>query len=437
MYRVQARLVKFNSVCGLLSSRGLLSLSALFKKRGMLAALVAVLLSGAISGEWTVARAAVLQASTAVHTRVATKQCPSGEDAASTLGESSSLLQQGQFQEAADTLQPLAKLQCDPRASLLLAAALENMGQLAGAEEALSTAHATWPGNNSIAASLAREYISNSQVDKAVAALDHFHAVATTPPQEMEAAAVAWIAGHQLQSAEQAARVNYRAYPSVQSLLLLANVIQLEGRYKDVIALMQGKRTEYAQSAPFFVTLAESEFDANIFGAARADLEQAVKLNASLYQAHYLLGNVLMKQGELDAAAAEYRKAIALAPDQPRTYYQLALVLRAKQQDADEESLLAKAMEIDNHYALAHAEMGRILLNQNRLQDAVVQLNLAVDDNPTLEQPYNLLARAYDRLGDTEKAAAMATQLAAVRAANHKSSPVQSMGKASSDAARP
>ena len=144
-----------------------------------------------------------------------------------------------------------------------------------------------------------------------------------------------------------------------------------------------------------------------------------------------------MKQGELDGAAAEYRDAIGLAPDQPRTYYQLALVLRAKQKDAEEETLLVKATAIDSHFALAHAEMGRILLNQNRLPEAVTQLNLAVDDNPTLEQPYNLLARAYDRLGDADKAQAMAKRLLAVRAANHSGIKASGMGKDTAPATQP
>ena len=391
----------------------------------MTAALVAV---GLVEG-LTVAGAAALHAAKAKDAiQHAKPACSSAQQANETLGEASTFLQQARYSEAANTLQPLVALKCDPRASLLLAASFEAMGEITKAEDTLTAAHAVWPDNNSVAASLAREYTSTHQVDRAVQALDHFHATESTPPQEMEAAVVAFIAGHRLPSARTVAQVNYRVNPTLQSLLLLANTLQLEGVYKDVIALLQGKRNEYAQSAPFLVTLAESEFDANMFDDARHNLEDALKHDSSLYQAHYVLGNVLMKQGELDAAASEYRLAIGLAPQQPRTYYQLALVLRAKQQDAEEESLLQKATEIDSHFALAHAEMGRILLNQNRLPEAVTQLNLAISDNPTLEQPYNLLARAYDRLGDTVKASAMAKRLVAVRAANHKSAQTSGMG---------
>jgi Flp pilus assembly protein TadD len=357
------------------------------------------------------------------------KRCPSQQDSESALEQASIFLQQAQYSEASKTLQPLARLHCEPRASLLLAAALEGSGDLSNAEKTLEQAHSVWPSNDSIAASLAREYMSTGQVDKAASALDHFHATAATPPQEMEEAVIAWLASHQLASARSVAQIAYNAHPSLRSLLLLANSLQLEGRYKDVIALLQGKRAGYAQAPAFLVTIAESEYDANIFDAARQDLEHAIELDHTMYQAHYLLGNVLMKQGDVDAAGAEYRVAIELAPEQARTHYQLALVLRAKQDAAGEESELAMTLAIDDHYALAHAEMGRILLNQNRLPEAVAQLNLAIEDNPNLEQPYNLLARAYNRLGDIDKASAAARRLAAVRAANHKGSDGRTKGQ--------
>ncbi len=381
------------------------------------------LVAVSFNGSFAAAGVADFQAGEGSPSSSARSTCPSAQSANQTLGEASGLLQQSQFSMAADLLQPLAAARCEPAASLLLAASFEGLGDTAKAENILAGALQRWPTNNSIAASLARDYMSTKQVEEAVKALAHFKPSAATPQQEMEAATVVYLAGHRLASAEVVARLDYRAHPSVQSLLLLANTIQLEGRYKDVIALLQGKRAEYSQSAPFFVTLAESEFDANMFDDARQDLAQAVKLDASLYQAHYLLGNVFMKQGEFDAASSEYHTAMGLAPNQPRTYYQLALVLRAKQQDADEEALLLKAIEIDSHFTLAHAELGRILLNQNRLAEAVAELNLALQNNPLLEQPYNLLARAYGRLGDTEKANAMATQLSAVRATNHQKTP--------------
>ena len=58
----------------------------------------------------------------------------------------------------------------------------------------------------------------------------------------------------------------------------------MQGRYKDVITLLDAKRTAYGSSALFLVTVAESEYDGKMFGAARTDLERAVELQPDLYQ---------------------------------------------------------------------------------------------------------------------------------------------------------
>jgi Flp pilus assembly protein TadD len=357
-------------------------------------------------------------------------QCPPAAQIDLALSQASRLLEQAEYDAAAEKLQPLAALSCDARVSLLLAAAFDDSAQAARAQSALQQAQAVWPGNNSIAASLAREDMAAGHVDAAVQALAHFSPNPTTPLQELDAAAIILLAGHRLVAAHNAAAVAYKAHPSIHSILLLANTMQLEGRYKDVIALLDSKRKSYPQSASFLVTLAESEYDADMLDPARRDLERSLELDRTLYQAHYVLGNVLMKQGDIDGASASYRTAISLAPDQPRTYYQLALALRARRDEAGEQALLEKAISIDSHYAAAHSELGRIYLNQNRLAEAVAELNSAIESNSTLEQPYNLLARAYERLGETEKADAMAKRLVAIRAEKHKGEQPQGVAHA-------
>ncbi len=297
----------------------------------------------------------------------------------------------------------------------------------------MQEAHAIWPANTAIATTLAREYLSENRPQKAASALDHFRPAPSTPWQEIQVAGIVYLTNHQLAAAETLAKAGYKAYPSIDSLLLWANVLQLEGRYKDVIAALNAERGNYNDSSSFLITLAESEFDASIYDASRSDVERAISLDPSRYQAHYLLGNVLLKLGESELATAEYRTSLNLAPNQPRTYYHLALALRAEHKEADEVEILAKAIALDNQYALAHCELGRILLDQGRLTDAVTELNLAIQDNASSEQAYSLLSRAYERLGDTAKSEAMAEQLAIVRRSNHK---VSQKGSLPEDTAR-
>jgi tetratricopeptide (TPR) repeat protein len=236
--------------------------------------------------------------------------------------------------------------------------------------------------------------------------------------QEMELAVVVFLAGHRLMSAHEVAEIAYRTYPSVHSLLLLANTLQLEGRFKEVIQLLGDQRKNYAQSPDFLITLAESEYDDILYDTARDDLEHAITLNRNSYQVHFLLGNVLFKLNAVDKAIGEYHLAISLAPNQPRPYYQLALALQANNDEASEESVLTQAIAADDHFAPAHVEMGRILMNQGRFSDAVVHLNLAIQENPSSEQAYFQLVKAYAQLGEKDKSKEMAKRLVAARNAN-------------------
>jgi predicted Zn-dependent protease len=331
-------------------------------------------------------------------------------------------MQQGNFTQARDLLGPLSNQLCDPRVSLLLAGAYEAGGDLPSAEQTLVRAHTAWPANNSIAASLAREYMGNHQVDKAAQALAHFRPTPTIPLQEMEVAVVVFIASHQLVAAQAVAQAAYKADPSAHSLVTLANTMQLQGKFKDVVALLNSKRQMYTESSAFLITLAESEYDSVLYDAARDDLQHAIALDANSYQAHFLLANALVKLGNVDQAISEYRVAIGLSPEQPRTYCQLALALQSKQDQAGAEEQLAKALSMDGRYGPALIEMARIRLSQNHPDEAVTQLNVAVEDNPSSEQAYFLLAKAYAQLGDKQKSEEMAKRLVSVRNANWKSS---------------
>lgn len=353
----------------------------------------------------------------------AASACQASPDRDAALSRALSAMQQARYVEAVEALQPFSSTPCDPHAVMLLAAAYEGSGDAADAQRALQQGHTAFPADNDIAASLARLYLAANDKQSAARALEHFQPSPETPWREIQLATVVFLANHQLQQAHASAASGFKLYPSIDSLLLLANTLQLEGRYKEVIALLNGQRAAYSGSAPFLVTLAQSEYDAAMYDPAQVDVQGANTLDPKIYAAHYLLGNLLLKTGQPDLAAEEYRTAMQLSPEQPRTYYYLALALRAQHKEGDEEEVLRKAIALDNQYALAHCELGRILLNANRVNDAVAELLAAVADNAASEQAYYLLSRAYSRLGDQEKANSMATRLAAVRKANHTAQP--------------
>ncbi len=149
------------------------------------------------------------------------------------LGKAGVWMGQSQYQAVAALLQPISD--CDPKVNLLLSAAAEGEGDSAKAIALLQRAHSIWPANNTIAASLARQYLAGKELDKAVTALAHFHVTAETPEQEIQMAAVVYLAAHQLAQAQTMAEAAYKYYPSIRTLLLLANTLQMQGRFRTSI----------------------------------------------------------------------------------------------------------------------------------------------------------------------------------------------------------
>src|ERR1700678_1759039 len=241
IYKTPTRRVRSNSVCASPS-------------RSKPALTVALVTAVSLCGSGAAARAAEdsqetnAQAASRAHPK-AGKRCPSQAQIDTTLANASAFMQQGNFKATVDLLGPFSTQLCDPRVSLLLAGALELGGDLPSAEQPLLLAHTASPANNSIAASLARQYMGNHQVDKAAQVLAHFHPTPTTPLQELEVAVVVFITSHELVAAQTAAQAAYKADPSARSIVTLANTMQLQGKFKDVVALLNAKRQRYAESS--------------------------------------------------------------------------------------------------------------------------------------------------------------------------------------------
>ncbi len=336
--------------------------------------------------------------------------CPAAHDIDALLATASSLLEQGRFSEAVTALQAKSPPGCDPRVSLLLAAAFEGSGDTPAAVRVLEQAIAVWPANSSIATSLARYYLRAGDTAKAEQAIEQCKPDDSTPLRELQMMAMVYLENQNLPRAKTVAVLAYRRYPSEETLLFTANVLQLQGRDQDVLALLQKERPAYSNSAPFLITIAESEYDGSMYAPAREDLKRAVVLNARSYPAHYLLANVLVQTGDIDGGIREYHTAIELAPQQPRTYYRLGLALEKKVDNAGARNQFQRSLAVDGHYAPAYCELGKLELRANHLQDAADDLSRAIEYNPSLQESYFLLVQVYARMGERDKSRAVMDQ---------------------------
>jgi protein O-GlcNAc transferase len=174
---------------------------------------------------------------------------------------------------------------------------------------------------------------------------------------------------------------------------------------------------EFERSAQLDPTLPDPAYTLGViymqqgkFPEAASQLQRATTLQPANGDAWALLGSVLKDSGDPKGATEALQRAIALQPNQPSLHVQLAAL---ESQAGDREAAAAErkiaadlSREANSRQRAGFAlNSGRVLLQQNKLDDAILQLNTAAQADPTLVEPHSLLAEAYGRQGKSADAA--------------------------------
>jgi tetratricopeptide (TPR) repeat protein len=201
---------------------------------------------------------------------------------------------------------------------------------------------------------------------------------------------------------------------------------------------------------------------------AKRYLGQAIAANKDAAEAHGSLGAVHTSAGDLNAAAACYAKALALAPDHPGIHYAYAMLLQSLGRNAEAIEHLRRAVSgrpdhIDAHFALgnllyaggqdagaiacylrvlqfsprhpeAHNNLGNVYQRQGLTERAITHYKTAIEINPSYPDPYGNLGNAYlvlDRLEESIETNRRALELKPSRFGSHNNQGValQALGR--------
>jgi spermidine synthase len=114
---------------------------------------------------------------------------------------------------------------------------------------------------------------------------------------------------------------------------------------------------------------------------------------------HNVLGLARAEAGDLEAASAEFRRALQLAPDNALTHWHLGAALASQGMPIDAALHLARAVELDPANSRAHADLGLVLAVQGRLDEAIGHLEKAIALDPESPEARRNLAVIEQRLG--------------------------------------
>ncbi|HEX4321298.1 MAG TPA: hypothetical protein VHZ52_10365, partial [Acidobacteriaceae bacterium] len=163
-----------------------------------------------------------------------------------------------------------------------------------------------------------------------------------------------------------------RALTQVEFDAERGDVLACVGRKQEARALLQSVMTADAQNAEAREAMGSLELHANDQAAARKWYEEAVRLHSQSYLAHYYYATLSFAAGSADAQIeTSLRMAIQLEPNFAPAYDQLAQWYSRKNEKLDEaQSLERMAIQLDHANLFYRLNAASLCMVRNKLDDA-------------------------------------------------------------------
>ncbi|MBN1516200.1 tetratricopeptide repeat protein [Candidatus Sumerlaeota bacterium] len=119
--------------------------------------------------------------------------------------------------------------------------------------------------------------------------------------------------------------------------------------------------------------------------------EHTLAVTEMNYVIQYELGLVLWQQGEAEAAADHFNRALEIWPGYPDANVNMAVILMTRNQFEKALTHLQRALQANPNYDKAHYNMGALFQAQGKLDPAMAAYQQAVRCNPNHAGAYNNL----------------------------------------------
>ncbi len=122
------------------------------------------------------------------------------------------------------------------------------------------------------------------------------------------------------------------------------------------------------------------------------------------YEYHYMLGNSLLREGELDEAITHFKKSINLNPGFSESYTNLGFALERSGSPADALNNYKKSLSLDPEDYVAQTNIGRIYYIKGEYTKAITEYKKAIEMKSDYPHAHEGLGVTYYRQGNTGRA---------------------------------
>lgn len=295
-----------------------------------------------------------------------------------------------------------------------LGAALARLGRYPEAIEQYRHALKLSPGDSRIRMNLAIAYYKSDMLAEAIHELASLHESAAGNEQILMLLSDCYFRlGENRKVVEllrpvAASSVDNRAILYLLGTALIRDNQIVEGQAFIEQLLRQG------ESAETQLLIGTTQLMSGQYAEAEKTLARAVSLNPELPEVFAYYGTALMKAGDAEAAGRAFRQELARDPGSYLANLNLGCLLRDRGKLDEAMPRLRRAREIRPHAAQAQLELGKAYLAASRWPEAAAELESAARENPESIEVHQALADVYERMkrpADRDAQRAMAQRL--------------------------
>ena len=195
-----------------------------------------------------------------------------------------------------------------------------------------------------------------------------------------------WLAGDLVKS-----RLILQSVSVLASVALLAQTARQLGYWQNTRTLFEHADQVTPRNYMAITVLGSLLAKEHQYDAAVADYQTALRYQPTFPEAHFFMGAARAEQGRLDEAIAEYQQALWFKPTQEQTHIFLGIALgKQKKYDAASAHYTA-ALKLNPDSAVAQNNLARIYHTQGRFDAAIAHYQAALETDPKLALAHNNL----------------------------------------------
>jgi tetratricopeptide (TPR) repeat protein len=282
-----------------------------------------------------------------------------------------------------------------------------NENNLQVAESQLESASQLHPQDSRVWLALAQTYFKLHKLPSAQTAAGKAEALATDP-LVIRGLAVYYSGASNSAKAEELLETAIRLKPLEESYYFdLAQLYLKEQNFPAALKTLDAGRKNFDKSPQLELAAGVAYYGLRRFPEAIDAFLHTIQLDPTVEQPYEFLGRIV-EQAE-DKLPKITQVFAAFAKNAPGNYmgnFFYGKALLAGSEPGQAEALLRKSIAQNDSFWESHFELGVLLDQQGKFEEAAREIRRGVDLNPNDPVPHYRLARLYDRLGKTDEARA-------------------------------